>query len=331
MFTNTFHNFSLNESTFLVSGGAGFIGSNIVDYLLKNGAAEVRVLDNLSNGFIENLEEFRTNPRFKFIEGDIRNIDHCKDAVKGIDYISHQAALGSVPRSINDPATSNAVNVAGFLNMLVAAKDEGVKKMVYASSSSVYGDSIASPKHEGQEGNTMSPYAVTKSVNEQYGRVFSSVYGFHTIGLRYFNVFGPKQNPHGDYAAVIPRFIIHAINNTNPTIYGDGQQARDFTFVENAVQANIKAMLTEGINSHEVFNIAYGESYSVNTLWEEISNLFNCQSKPSYHPERKGDVRNSLASLEKATKIIGYNPTVSLKNGLVITKEYYINKFKVVI
>ena len=217
-------NISIKDNSFLITGGAGFIGSNLVEFLLLNGAKKVRVLDNLATGNINNINEFYSHPNFQFIEGDIRDLNACEQAIKEIDFVSHQAALGSVPRSINDPITTNSVNVDGFLNILKTAKDFGVKRLIYASSSSVYGDIETSPKIEGVEGNVMSPYALTKKMNEEYAKVFSSVYGFHTIGLRYFNVFGPKQNPEGDYAAVIPRFIMHAINGTAPTIYGDGHQ-----------------------------------------------------------------------------------------------------------
>jgi UDP-N-acetylglucosamine/UDP-N-acetylgalactosamine 4-epimerase len=244
LYNTPYHTTDLSQYKFLITGGAGFIGSNIVEYLLKYNARHVRVLDNLSNGYFENIKDFMGLPNFEFILGDIRDFNTCKKALEGMDFVSHQAALGSVPRSIADPITSNEVNVSGFLNILTAVKDApDIKRMVYAASSSTYGDSPKLPKVEGNEGNPLSPYAVTKLVNELYADVFSKVYGLHTIGLRYFNVFGPKQNPNNPYAAVIPIFCKHFIEGTTPTINGDGFTSRDFTFVENAVQANIKAML----------------------------------------------------------------------------------------
>ena len=244
LYITPYHDINLSNYSFLITGGAGFIGSNLVEYLLKYNAGHVRVLDNLSNGYFENIKDFMELPNFEFIEGDIRDLETCRKAADGIDFISHQAALGSVPRSISDPFTSNEVNVSGFLNILIAARDSSkLKMMVYAASSSTYGDSPNLPKIEGIEGNPLSPYAVTKLVNELYADVFSRVYSFHTIGLRYFNIFGPKQNPNNPYAAVIPIFCKNFINKKSPTINGDGNTSRDFTFIENAVQANIKAML----------------------------------------------------------------------------------------
>src|SRR5690554_6703142 len=252
MYQNPYHKQDLSTLNFLVTGGAGFIGSNLVAYLLKHGAKKVRVLDDFSNGYRENLKEFESNPAFELMEGDIRDLETCKQAMADIDYVSHQAALGSVPRSINDPITTNDVNISGFLNMLVACRDAKVKRMIYAASSSTYGDHSGLPKVEEQIGNPLSPYAVTKYVNELYASVFSKTYDFHTIGLRYFNVFGPKQNPHGPYAAVIPLFIEAALKQEAASINGDGETSRDFTFVENAVQANVKALLEENINQHDV-------------------------------------------------------------------------------
>ena len=280
MYQQPYHKKDLSTSNFLVTGGAGFIGSNIVEYLLKYGAGKVRVLDNFSTGSMNNIREFLNNPSFELIEGDIRDLNTCQRAVEGIDYVSHQAALGSVPRSIDDPITSNDVNVSGFLNMLVAAQKSGVKKMVYAASSSTYGDSPDLPKVENKIGNPLSPYAITKYVNELYASVFSRQYGFHTIGLRYFNVFGPRQNPQGPYAAVIPLFITAALKHETTYINRDGETSRDFTFVENAVQANIKALLSTGIDTHQVINIAFGERTTLNELWETITGLLGANIKP---------------------------------------------------
>ncbi|WP_299702433.1 SDR family oxidoreductase [uncultured Pontibacter sp.] len=323
MYETKYHTAELSQSTFLVTGGAGFIGSNIVEYLLRYGAGKVRVLDNFSTGSHANIEEFRSNPAFELMEGDIRDLDTCKRALEGMDYVSHQAALGSVPRSINDPITSNDVNISGFLNMLVAARDAGVKRMVYAASSSTYGDHPGLPKIEDQIGSPLSPYAVTKYVNELYASVFSKTYGFHTVGLRYFNVFGPKQNPKGPYAAVIPLFIEAALENKTPYINGDGETSRDFTFVENAVQANVKAMLAEGIAEHEVVNIAFGERTTLNQLWNRITEIAGITLSPEYKEERKGDVRHSLADISKANNLIGYAPAFSVLVGLGIAYNWY--------
>lgn len=317
-----YHQGDLSKKSFLVTGGAGFIGSNLVSYLLQFGAAKVRVLDNFSTGSMENLKEFQANPAFDLLEGDIRDVETCKKAVKDIQYISHQAALGSVPRSINDPITTNDVNISGFLNMLLAARDEDIRHFVYAASSSTYGDHPALPKKEAQIGNPLSPYAVTKYVNELYASVFSKTYAFHTIGLRYFNVFGPKQNPRGPYAAVIPIFIESALKKEQPFINGDGLTSRDFTFVANAVQANIKAMMTD-VEKSVVMNIAFGQRTTLNELWEKISDLAGCDLPPIYREERKGDVKHSLASIDYAQKTIGYHPEFSVMKGLEIALEWY--------
>src|SRR5688572_1707297 len=247
MYNQKYHTDDISQASFLITGGAGFIGSNIVEYLLEHGAGKVRVLDNFSSGSMENIQTWLAWHEFSLIEGDIRDLDTCRRAMTDVDFVLHQAALGSVPRSINDPITSNEVNVSGFLNMLVAARDGGVKRMVYAASSSTYGDHPGLPKIEDKIGNPLSPYAVTKYVNELYAQVFSRVYDFHTIGLRYFNVFGPRQNPRGPYAAVIPLFVQSALKQEAPFINGDGETSRDFTYVENAVQANIKAVLAPDI------------------------------------------------------------------------------------
>ncbi len=323
MYDIKYHTVDISQSSFLITGGAGFIGSNIVEYLLKYGAGKVRVLDNFSTGSQVNIEAFKSNPAFELLKGDIRDLETCQKALKEIDYVSHQAALGSVPRSINDPITSNEVNVSGYLNMLVAARDAGVKRMVYAASSSTYGDHPGLPKVEYKIGNPLSPYAVTKYVNELYASVFSKTYDFHTIGLRYFNVFGPKQNPKGPYAAVIPLFIEAALEQKAPYINGDGETSRDFTFVENAVQANVRAMLTESIDQHEVVNIAFGERTTLNQLWQRITEITGIELAPAYREERKGDVRHSLADITKAQHLIGYHPEFSVLDGLGISFSWY--------
>ena len=318
MYENQYHDIDLSNLQFLVTGGAGFIGANLVEYLLKYGAKKVRVLDNLSNGYLKNIEEFLNHPCFEFIEGDIRDFTTCEKAVEGMDYVSHQAALGSVPRSINDPITTNAVNITGFLNMLCAVKDsKTVKRFVYAASSSTYGDSQELPKVEDRIGKPLSPSAVTKYVNELYADVFAKTYGIKTIGLRYFNVFGPKQSPDGAYAAVIPLFIQAVKNNQPATINGDGEQTRDFTFIENVVQANIKALFVqkqEAIN--QIYNVACGERISLNKLWKAINELAHKSIDFFYKEDRIGDVRNSLASIEKASNYLDYLPYFDLKSGL---------------
>lgn len=326
MYESKYHNQDIGQYSFLITGGAGFIGSNVVEYLLKHGAKKVRVLDNFSTGTHHNIEAFKNNPAFELLEGDIRDIDACHKAAKGIDFISHQAALGSVPRSINDPITTNDVNISGFLNMLVAARDGNVKRFIYAASSSTYGDHPGLPKVEDKIGNPLSPYAVTKYVNELYASVFSKTYNFHTIGLRYFNVFGPRQNPYGPYAAVIPLFIEAAIKGESPVINGDGETSRDFTFVENAVQANIKAMLLENIDRHEVINIAFGERTTLNQLWDKLCQTAGIDFKPDYKAERKGDVKHSLADISKASSLIKYTPQYSINSGLEISYKWYQNE-----
>jgi UDP-N-acetylglucosamine 4-epimerase len=323
MYQTKHHSISLNNLNILVTGGAGFIGSHLVEYFLKHGAAKVRVLDNFSTGFRKNLDAFKDYPALEIVEGDIRDLDTCRAAVKGMDYVSHQAALGSVPRSINDPVTTNEVNISGFLNMLVAARDEGVKKMVYAASSSTYGDSPALPKKEEVIGNPLSPYAITKYVNELYGKVFSDVYGFHTIGLRYFNVFGPRQNPNGAYAAVIPLFITSALKLQPAWINGDGLNSRDFTFVANAVQANVKTLFSTDIHRHEVINVACGNQTNLNDLWAEICGFIGTEIKPKYREARKGDVKYSLADISKAMNMFGYQPEYNIREGLKLTIDWY--------
>lgn len=309
----------------LITGGAGFIGSNLSDYLLKQQEISfVRVLDNLSTGDIKNIEELLKHPRFEFYEGDIRNFEHCVNACKDIDIISHQAALGSVPRSINDPLTTNDVNITGTLNVFTAAKDAKIKRIVYAASSSTYGNHHDLPKVEDKIGDPLSPYAVTKYVNELYAKVYASVYHLELIGLRYFNVFGPKQNPKGPYAAVIPMFIESILKNQPPTINGDGKTSRDFTFVENAVQANYHALLTKSKEAvNQVYNIAYGEQTSLNDLFEYLKGIAGSDLSPKYGPERGGDVRHSLADISKARQLLNYDPKINVMQGLKETFEWY--------
>ena len=324
MYDRIFHNEPLENKTFLVTGGAGFIGSNIVEYLLKNNAQRVVVLDDLSNGFYKNVKPFIENESFEFIEGDIRDLNTCQKACNGVDFVLHQAALGSVPRSIADPITSNDVNVGGFLNMLVAARDNKVKRFVYAASSSTYGDSKSLPKVEDKIGKPLSPYAITKLVNELYADVFEKTYGLDCIGLRYFNVFGPRQDPKGAYAAVIPLFIDAVLENRAPTMNGDGEQTRDFTFVENAVEANIKAAFAKVKNgSGKVYNVAYGERTSLNSLFDGLKKLTSSPIKPNYGPARQGDVRDSLADISRARTDLGYDPQVDINEGLRITLEWF--------
>ncbi|MDG1715030.1 SDR family oxidoreductase [Lacinutrix sp.] len=325
LYNTKYHKADISNFTFLVTGGAGFIGSNLVEYLLKYNAKKVIVLDNLSNGFKHNIEPFIENLNFEFILGDIRNIEACKKAIDGVDYVLHQAALGSVPRSIKDPLTSNEVNVNGFLNVLQCAKDsKTVKRMVYAASSSTYGDSEALPKIEDVIGKPLSPYAITKYVNELYADIYSKTYNFHSVGLRYFNVFGPKQDPKGAYAAVIPLFFDGAINNKEVYINGDGEQTRDFTFIENVVQANIKALLSNQIQ-HNVYNVAVGERISINNLWNTIKKLTESQTDIIYRDQRQGDVRDSLANIDKAKKEINYIPKFKLQEGLEKALNWYKN------
>ena len=319
MYNLPYHKINLSDFSFLITGGAGFIGSNIVEYLLKYNAKKVRVLDNLSNGYYSNISEFENHPSFEFLQGDIRDLDTCKKAMIGIDYVSHQAALGSVPRSINDPITTNSVNISGFLNMLIATKDsDSVKRIVYAASSSTYGDSKALPKVEENIGKPLSPYAVTKYVNELYADVFGKIYDTDAIGLRYFNVFGPKQSPNGAYAAVIPLFIEAVKNNNGATIHGDGEQTRDFTFVENAVQANIKGFFASEKAKNQIFNIACNERISINSLWEYINIEAKENIEAIYIKERLGDVKNSLADISKAKNLLGYKPEFTVKRGIEI-------------
>jgi len=324
MYSHPHHTTDLSQLSFLITGGGGFIGSNLTEYLLKYKAKKVRVLDNFSNGHRENLTEFMDNPAFELIEGDIRDLETCKNAMEDIDYVSHQAALGSVPRSINDPATTNEVNISGFLNMMIALKDSpAVKRMVYAASSSTYGDSKALPKVEETIGKPLSPYAVTKYVNELYADVFGTTYNTDVIGLRYFNVFGPKQSPDGAYAAVIPLFMQALKDDTSPKINGDGEQTRDFTFIDNVIQANVKGFFASEAAKNEVFNVACGERITINYLWESLRIAADSDLKASYGPNRQGDVRDSLADISKGEKLLGYKPQYTVREGLGITWDSF--------
>ena len=308
----------------LVTGGAGFIGSNLVEELLNDpNISLVRALDNLATGSLNNIESFDKNDRFEFIEGDITNYNTCLKSCEGIDSISHQAALGSVPRSINDPLTTNNVNITGTLNIFTAAKEKNIKRVVYAASSSTYGDHPDLPKVEDKIGNPLSPYAVTKYVNELYARVYADLFGIELIGLRYFNIFGPRQNPKGPYAAVIPLFIKAILENKPPVINGDGEHSRDFTYVSNAVQANIKAMFTGNKNAvNQVYNIACGQQTSLNQLFSYLKNIKESNLQPIYGPERKGDVKHSLADINKARNLLEYDPVISVEEGLQKTVHW---------
>lgn len=309
----------------LVTGGAGFIGSNLVEKLLQDERVSfVRVLDNLATGSLKNLESFQSDPRFEFMQEDIRNYEACVAACQSIDVITHQAALGSVPRSINDPLTSNDVNITGTLNIFTAAKENKISRIVYAASSSTYGDHPDLPKVEDKIGNPLSPYAVTKYVNELYARVYANLYGMEMIGLRYFNIFGPRQNPNGPYAAVIPLFAEALLSNTPPTINGDGSHSRDFTFVDNAVQANILALFTtnkEAVN--QVYNIACGHQTSLLELFDGLKKEAGSSMQPVHGPDRKGDVKHSLADISKAVRLLGYEVKVLAGEGLGRTYQWY--------
>ena len=320
---------NFSNKKILVTGGAGFIGSNLCGTLL-NKNNKVVCLDNFATGKRKNIEEFLTDSNFILIEGDIRNLEDCLNATKDVDYVLHQAALGSVPRSIKDPITSNDVNVSGFLNMLVAARDNGVKRFVFAASSSTYGDSESMPKVEDVIGKPLSPYAITKYVNELYADIFSKTYGLETIGLRYFNVFGRKQDPNGAYAAVIPKFVNQLMKGESPVINGDGNYSRDFTYIDNVIQANLLCLVTtneKAINT--IYNIAYGDRNTLNHLMGYLKEyLSEFDSKISnveviYGPNRAGDIPHSHASVAKAKKLLGYNPQFTLQKGLKVAVKWY--------
>ncbi|MBK9329981.1 MAG: SDR family oxidoreductase [Sphingobacteriales bacterium] len=327
MYTTPLHLTPVENKRFLITGGAGFIGSNITEYLLNHGA-KVRILDNLATGNMNNLTAFRNHPGFEFLEGDLRNVKDCADAVKDVDAVCHQAAIGSVPRSIKDPVTTNDVNVGGFVNMLTAAKDAGIRRFVYASSSSVYGDEPNLPKKEEKTGNPLSPYAVTKFTNEVYAGVFSRCYPLEMMGLRYFNVFGPKQDPYGEYAAVMPLFIKAVLGDDAPHINGDGEQTRDFTFVHNAVQANILALTTTNEAAfNQAYNVAFGQRFTVNQMFEAIRDYLGKDIQAVHREPRAGDIRDSLADISKAQDLLGYAPKYSFGQGLPLTIEYFKKVF----
>lgn len=348
----------LKNSKILVTGGAGFIGSNLIEYFLKSNN-EVVCLDNLSTGHKKNIHNFLDHPNFQMVEGDIRHLDICKLAVRDCDYVFHQAALGSVPRSIKDPVTTNSVNIDGFLNMLTAARDEDVKRFIYAASSSTYGDSTELPKIEERFGRPLSPYAITKVVNEYFAKVYSELYGLETIGLRYFNVFGKRQDPNGAYAAVIPLWVKKLINHQSPIINGDGNFSRDFTFIDNVIQANERAALipkkemldklsdyyrktvgkisaqkAETKKIMDVFNVAYGENTSLFQLFEYLrDNLAKfdptiAKIEVIIGPKRMGDIPHSLASVDKAKKVLGYNPAYDAKGGFEMACQWYFENLQ---
>ena len=323
----------IKNKKILITGGAGFIGSNLCNYFVEYN--EVVCLDNFATGHFHNIAHLINNKNFKLIEGDIRDYKTCEDAVKGTDYVLHQAALGSVPRSINDPLTTNEVNVSGFLNVLQAATKEGVSRFVYAASSSTYGDSEALPKVEDSIGKPLSPYAVTKYVNELYADVFSKTYGIETIGLRYFNVFGRNQDPNGAYAAVIPKFVKSFINHESPVVNGDGSFSRDFTYIDNVIHMNEKALETQDKNAvNTVYNTAFGDRATLNELISYLKEYLGefdpeiLKVEVKYGPLRAGDIPHSLASVEKAKKLLKYNPKYSLKNGLKEAVEWYWENLK---
>lgn len=310
------------NSVFLITGGAGFIGSNITEALLNMGY-KVRCLDNFSTGKRENIESFLGNPNYELIEGDIRDFETCLKATEGVDYVSHQAAWGSVPRSIAMPLVYEQINIMGTLNMMEAARQNGVKKFVYASSSSVYGDEPNLPKVEERIGKVLSPYALTKKTDEEYGRLYTKLYGLETVGLRYFNVFGRRQDPLGYYAAVIPKFVKQLLKGEQPVINGDGQHSRDFTYIENVIEANLKACLSGSDAAGEAFNIAYGGRVFMTDLYNTIAELLGSDVKPIYGPDRPGDIKHSNADISKARRLLNYDPDFSFYDGIKLCVEWY--------
>ncbi len=323
-----------NKIAILITGGAGFIGSNLCEYFLNKDYFVV-CLDNFSTGHKHNIDPFLKYSNFRLIEGDIRNIETCKTAVQNMDYVLHEAALGSVPRSINDPITTNEVNVAGFLNMLVAARDARVKRFIYAASSSTYGDSERLPKVEDSIGKPLSPYAITKYVNELYAEIFSKTYGLETIGLRYFNVFGRRQDPNGAYAAVIPKFVMQLMRHESPIINGEGNYSRDFTYIDNVIQMNELAMLTKNVSAiNTVYNTAFGDRTTLNEmalLLKQYLSVFDQKIsfvEVLHGPERLGDIPHSLASIEKAKLLLDYKPAYSFDMGLKEAVKWYWENLK---
>lgn len=323
-----------NQFTILITGGAGFIGSNLCEHFLAKNY-KVICLDNFSTGYRHNIAPFISNPDFTLIEGDIRDFEVCKKAVENVDYVLHQAALGSVPRSLKDPITSNEVNVSGFLNMLTASRDAGVKRFVYAASSSTYGDSESLPKVEEIIGKPLSPYAITKYVNELYAEIFSKSYGIETIGLRYFNVFGRKQDPNGAYAAVIPKFVQQFIKYESPVINGDGNYSRDFTYIDNVIQMNERAMLTDNKNAvNTVYNTAFGDRTTLNDLVKHLKEYLSeydseiAKVEIIHGPNRPGDIPHSLASIDKGKRLLGYQPQFSFQQGLKEAVKWYWENLK---
>ena len=321
-------------SKVLITGGAGFIGSNLTEHFLNQGH-QVVVLDNFATGHRHNIAQHEGNPNFELIEGDIRNTVDCEKAVQGVDYVLHQAALGSVPRSIKDPQTSNEVNVSGFLNMLVAARDAGIKRFIYAASSSTYGDSENLPKVEDVIGKPLSPYAITKYVNELYADIFSKTYGLETIGLRYFNVFGRRQDPNGAYAAVIPKFVMQFMKHESPVINGKGDYSRDFTYIDNVIQMNERAMLTDNAEAvNTVYNTAVGDRTTLNELVGYLKEFLTgydaeiAKVEVIHGPNRQGDIPHSLASVDKARQLLGYEPTHVIREGLQEAVKWYWDNLK---
>lgn len=310
------------NSVFLVTGGAGFIGSNLCEALTDMGY-QVRCLDNLSTGKQENVDLFMDRPNYTFIKGDIRDLDTCMEACEGVDYVLHQAAWGSVPRSIEMPLLYEEINIRGTLNMMEAARQNKVKKFVFASSSSVYGDHPVLPKVEGQEGNLLSPYALTKRVDEEYGKLYKKLYGLDTYAMRYFNVFGRRQDPEGAYAAVLPKFIRQLLSGETPTINGDGKQSRDFTYIDNVIEANLKACLAPSEAAGNAFNIAYGGREYLIDIYYDLCKALGKEVEPNFGPDRAGDIKHSNADISKARKLLGYDPEYDFKTGIALAIEWY--------
>ena len=319
---------NVSNLSVLITGGAGFIGSNIIEELIKKNVKFVRILDNFSSGFRKNIQEFLSLPNVELIEGDICDYETCVKAVKNINVVCHQAAIGSVPRSIKDPLLYNKNNVNGFLNMIHAAKEENIKRFVYASSSSVYGDEKTLPKVENVTGNLLSPYAATKYIDEIYAKLYAEVYGMETLGLRYFNVFGPRQNPDGDYAAVIPRFVKNILEEKDIFIFGDGEQSRDFTYIDNVVEANINALTSKNIPKFgTAINIGAGGRTTLNEMIKSLEKIMEKEIKVNYTEKRFGDILHSNANIQKAVEYVEYNPKINFYEGLIKTTKYFIDLY----